>query len=75
MVATIMLSGTLMLTFVPLVSTPATYLHFYIFAATWWVRHLAVNAIPMPYAWVPVPSIPAQRRMSQPHAANRRYLA
>jgi hypothetical protein len=38
MVATIMLSGTLMLTFVPLVSNPATYLNFYIFAATWWVQ-------------------------------------
>lgn len=49
MVATIMLSGTLMLTFVPLVSNPATYLHFYIFAATWWVQHYSLSLIVMPY--------------------------
>lgn len=36
-VATIMLSGTVLLTFAPLMPNPATYLNFYIFAATWWV--------------------------------------
>jgi Sugar (and other) transporter len=35
-VASIMLSGTIMLTFVPLVENPARYLDFYIFAATWY---------------------------------------
>lgn len=30
-----MLSGTILLTFSPLVPNPATYLNFYIFAATW----------------------------------------
>jgi len=34
-VASIMLSGSVLLTFTPLVSNPATYLNFYIFAATW----------------------------------------
>lgn len=34
-VASIMLSGTILLTFAPLVSNPATFLNFYIFAATW----------------------------------------
>lgn len=34
-VASIMLSGSILLTFAPLVPTPATYLNFYIFAATW----------------------------------------
>jgi MFS family permease len=35
-VASIMLSGTILLTFAPLVADPATYLNFYIFAATWY---------------------------------------
>lgn len=34
-VATVMLTGTILLTFAPMVSDPATYLNFYIFAATW----------------------------------------
>jgi MFS family permease len=34
-VATIMLSGTILLTFAPLIPDPASYLSFYIFAATW----------------------------------------
>jgi MFS family permease len=34
-VASIMLSGTILLTFSPLVPNPATYLNLYIFAATW----------------------------------------
>jgi MFS family permease len=34
-VATIMLSGTILLTFSPLIDNPARYLNFYIFAATW----------------------------------------
>jgi MFS family permease len=36
-VASIMLSGTILLTFSPLVPNPATFLNFYIFAATWCV--------------------------------------
>jgi hypothetical protein len=35
MVATIMLSGAILLTFAPLIPDPARYLNFYIFAATW----------------------------------------
>jgi MFS family permease len=35
MVATIMLSGTILLTFAPLIPDPARYLNLYIFAATW----------------------------------------
>ncbi|WIA41970.1 hypothetical protein OEZ86_009273 [Tetradesmus obliquus] len=35
-VASIMLSGTILLTFSPLVPNPATFLNFYIFAATWY---------------------------------------
>lgn len=35
LVASIMLSGTILLTFAPLVPNPATYLNYYIFAATW----------------------------------------
>jgi MFS family permease len=34
-VASIMLSGTILLTFSPLVPNPATFLNFYIFSATW----------------------------------------
>jgi hypothetical protein len=34
-VASIMLSGTILLTFSPLVSNPAVFLNYYIFAATW----------------------------------------
>lgn len=34
-VATIMLSGSVLLTMLPLINNPATYLNFYIFAATW----------------------------------------
>jgi MFS family permease len=37
-VASIMLSGTILLTFSPLVPNPATFLNFYIFAATWCAR-------------------------------------
>jgi MFS family permease len=34
-VATIMLSGSILLVFTPLVQVPSTYLSVYIFAATW----------------------------------------
>lgn len=34
-VASIMLSGTILLTFSPLIPNPAMFLNFYIFAATW----------------------------------------